>query len=800
VSTPNIIVELIEPGHAATTAAWLGTLVRVNWPLNELPRAELGVTLGYGWGVRTGEDPETHAPIVAALDTLIADDWQVRVRTTGAVLPATNAVLFEGWLEGAQRGANENGHSTTLHLVSLGDILRTEHHVHGQYWLDKGEEAVLAANPAALVRPRLVTALDAVFNFAARNSRPPINVTHTLRFPAEEGQPGYYRFPLFTHFADPRAMFWNWSRVFAYLLALPGIDFTLGQTPQIKRLSRLLFQEFPVELDEEQPGMDGQTLLQRIHMPSDPEDPESPPPIEMDPEADAAPSDPWGQILCARPHKLSIEGMSWLDALHHCCIRAGISTHWLNRIAVTGAPPNQTIGYAHGYRFILPHAAKSTVLHLPSPKYRTDNKTWATVEAAANVIQLDWREDYGRIINSGRAIGAARDQEVTVNLAPGWAANADWDVNPANPSAVEAAVAAIGGETWRAKYDIGGSQVVSGQTGLVGRMWGVNTFGAWTAYGRGYAPFDEAQYAVFDLADVYMAAWDAEHMPPEYTRDQNAPRPRVWRPCLTGWTPRDPWAPFTEVSFDSGTTWRPLEGVNLSTRDLRITLTSESLADVLQYRHTSPPSGISFAEAYVRGLLRIRVTAVIDSDAATAFDIDDIMGPPPPDSPSLRLRRTLLERRSDWLIRQRDDALYGNSQFNRVRYPSGPNYPAAARDDEDGMWAELGRLRLVHDRLRSAGPVTLPGLVFPVINSNGNLTAGYRPGDCVTKLDAAGASPADPNQALCEIDLAGRETERGAVIAAVRWDYGVEPPTATTTLALEDQSRFIELMGMGRPG
>ena len=179
------------------------------------------------------------------------------------------------------------------------------------------------------------------------------------------------------------------------------------------------------------------------------------------------------------------------------------------------------------------------------------------------------------------------------------------------------------------------------------------------------------------------------------------------------------------------------------------------------------------------------------------------MNDPPADSPSKRLRRAILERRSDWMVRQRDHGTWGNSQFNRTLHTGAPVYPSAARNDRVMMAGECERFLQLRDRVRAAGPVTLPGLVFPIVDPiTGYVSAGYRPGDAITRLAPETVSPPDAFVALCELPLAANAArdDQGAIIAAVRWDFGLDPPTASTTLALEDPSKFIELKGAREGG
>lgn len=756
-----LIVEVGNEAGDLMQVGWAGHAWVVRQPLDELPTASIEVRLDRGWGVNAGTAAN---PVFVPLHTRVNDAQRIRIRTARPS-PSDDIVLIDGFVE-AIRYSTQGGRSATLNVVAAGDVLRTEWLVHGQWWINKAGQTGADTAPV----PIEVDALDCVFNPDGAGNRRALLHRMNVAFPDDfEGTP-MVMVPLFTHTRDPNRKLWTWAGIFVHLLARGRFYGTYN----LNRLGRAGADGF-----REIVGEDHMTLWQRIKRYGY---------DQWDPDLAPDAGDPWARALCAVPMSHSIEGLSWLDALKWTCARSGVHFAWDCAKDASG----QTYW---GPRFVVPGAARSCTVFLPSTDYAVHGKTWAQVVEDANVTSVNLEQSFREVVNCVALRGAANRHEVTIELVPGWAPNSDWDVDPGNAAAVQAAVDAALTDGWASKYNTNGGAFESGGNTLIGRLWGVNTWGAWTAFGRGFGPFQSGRYTLFDFKDVRLNNVVEGHE----REGENTVRPRTWRQCLSGLLPNYPYSPRVEVSWDSGSTWFYLAGdVYLSQSDLRIYLETEDLRNVIC------PAGSqarkSLVEAYIRGTLRIRITAGFEHDAA--IGLDDVRAVEP--SGSRRLRKLLVQRKGDWQLALRDDdpiggGRGGNSQWNRSLYPNAAVRPAQQRNDSERMVTDAVRLLAQTDRVRWRGPIMLAGIVLPGPRStdcstmpygDGGEIQGYRAGDVVEQIAAEDTS--DPCH---DLPLAVGGEGSGAVIAEVSLRYQLDPPAFSTTLQLEDWRRAVSMEG-----
>jgi len=795
-------------GSGYQAADWLGADVTVRWPLAALPTATLGVTLAQGWAVQAGAE-------LLPLEQAAQDDVLYRVLTdTGN--PAADQLLFEGRVQSVGYHLDGGARRAVLRLAHVGDELRcpVAAAVRGQLMLTTAAEEGLSAVPPTLTPqtavPRVVTALDCVFNprgvanCASRGG-------YWYLTPDDTVQGGTGVLPLFMHARTNQAVPWTWARVLLYLLALPRMQIVANELVERLTLDRLTEFDF-----REAPAADGLTLTERLTQSAW---------HTLEPGEDELPDDPWAQILLRRPNGHSIEGLSWLAAWEHTLARCGLVYTW-EPIRVNGA-------WRWGLRVETCDSGAPRYVRLPTPEWTSGDKPWAETQAQANVSSLDLEADFGEMINSVGPAGAVNRREVTIELVPGWPANADWDVDPNNPSAVQAAIDKLGSAEWRAKYVEGGTQRTAA-TLAVGRLWGVNTHGAWSAYHRDAGPWAAPPdpnpegrpdpYRLFDLADVRLGPRNPEWDPgdpeaaPEFLRGHSAVRARRFGNCLTGLAPNAPRPPLVEISFDAGAHWRLTTcEACVSTWDLRVWLRAADLLTETQTVADWPDPGRSLPEAYIRGQLRLRITATIDTDDCcelTALRLDG-------HTLSARTRHLVLQRRDDWALARRDDYWppgsappelpipMGNSLFNRVLYPSAPEWPSHLRDDDDACYRDVVALLRGTDRRRWRGAVEVPWLQLCDVAALRDAwehdeaappAAGYRPGDLLVGLETQEFGSGEPppgwqNYELLMLAAARGAGLVGALIVEVEWLCMADPPAVRTRLAIEDRGRVLALGG-----
>ncbi len=780
---------MIEPlkvfrldGGTEQPVPWAGSAVSVAWRVNELPRAEIDVALAEGFGVDTGAGVRPLQEVLTnPADGRLRDDEIYRVRTDRG-LGAPDDVLFDGFIERVAYGVDARGRRATLRMVHVADVLRAErrYQVLGQLWLDRaGIEGLTASPPThtlSTVAPREVPALECVFNPRGRK-----NCYKDLLRPESTGAIECDYLPVFTWPHKPDANWWNWARVLLYLLGVARLE--IAGSPPVARLGELTAHKF-VEL----PAADGKTLTQRIieagYHASEPDDPAQ------------EPDEPWARALLGRPNGHSIEALDWLTAWRYTLARCGL---------IWSLEPTDMDGVRWGLRVEHPDELQALEVRLPTPGWKSHDKPWEeTLARAANVSMLDLQADYD-LVNSLGPSGAEDRREITVELVPGWRKNDDWDVNPASGEAVNAALAKLATPEWEDKYTLHGlgtNPLADAGLWNVGRLWGLNTHGAWNGYGRDWGPWIKPQppthpgaYKAFDLADVRLARQHGE--PPVFVQGESTLRPRALGNCLSGLTSRTPLPPIVEVSFDEGAHWRVCTaGAEASTWDLRVWLGADDPRAETQTNPAWPNPGMSLPEAYIRGKLRLRVTATIGTDTRFGYGGFTLTG----HTISRRERHRVLQRPQQWAMARRDDyegMPMGNSLLN-VEWNQGAPLRPVPGERDDYTVAERDMRRLLHatDRVVWRGAVEIPWLQYVAVDVGGAVTDGYRPAAALIGLACeSDGEPVRPELYRLEFRAAVPEGAVGALIGEVVWNYRQDPPAASTRLHLEDRSRLVNAGG-----
>lgn len=760
-----LVVEITKPDDLADSAVapWLGSSIRIRTPVNGLPVATLTAQLYRGRTVNTGSEL---APRPRPLDEVLRDDTRVTVRTARPS-PDMDQVLFEGFVQRIETQADGRQRTAQIECVHVADVLThdLERTLHGQAWLNIRQRAELAQGLP--VNPVVVEALECVFN--------PRGAPNCYRFLAPLPVPGggTLRVPTFTHPRDPDAVPWTWARVYAYLLwwarrvevdpQRPDASPFLRDWTAHNFVDRNLYSILSA-------GEAGQTLL------------------DLSPRDDAV-TTPWGKLLLAAPRSHALDGQHWLRAADWCNARSGLRYTWesFKEGGDTRTGVRWSVPRGYGDVAIGPPATRGSDLTrclLASPNYRVDNVPWTTVRENNNTTVEQASIDFDSCVNTAEVRGGADVYEITIELAPGWAANSDWDVDPSNAAAVELAQGLVDTPYWSERYNREGRQLQNPQYASVGRLWGLNTFGAWTNYGRAFAPFDEDAYALVDfraqlLGELFRheSGDPALDDPDNYRPAWITPRPRPIGPCLSGYTLDNGLPPYAEISFDAGATWEMLNGdVRVSERDARIFIEKDDLRQVVS--RFSPL--LNYPKSYIAGLVRLRITGTVAGDRCWRE------GPARSTvSRSRRPRAALHVRRDDLQRKLRDpiDAAQlsgGNSQFKNTAFPARQWTLAEGRKEQRALYAFVEQA----DRVRNRGTFELPELVFK--RRVGAIVSGYAPGDELEGVFAEGS------QRDHDLRLAARSSaeEEFSTIAAVEWHYdrgdGVQRgPAAVTRIHTE---------------
>jgi hypothetical protein len=224
-----------------------------------------------------------------------------------------------------------------------------------------------------------------------------------------------------------------------------------------------------------------------------------------------------------------------------------------------------------------------------------------------------------------RVIGDPVLYELTLPLRPGWVSDEHWDVDPDDPMAVAAAKQYAASAEWEAAYVALPQQ----PNYTVGRYWVLNEDGAFAAYKPktdpeapdeplykrehgpwaddfGWLPFDFTPY-IHDLTYRGDSGWSTRRRPFREPEAYHIEAPAGGQPARV--VPRRVGLEAS-LSFDGGATWEVgLVNVEIDPDRAAVTLAATDPRTIVSAR-----TGRTLVEAYLEGKLRVRVTAVIESD------------------------------------------------------------------------------------------------------------------------------------------------------------------------------------------
>jgi len=382
---------------------------------------------------------------------------------------------------------------------------------------------------------------------------------------------------------------------------------------------------------------------------------------------------------------------------------------------------------------VQPRSARGVFLHLPSDR-TFEAGTGRTVDelfARFNVAEGPLLADESGVRTSVLVSGEPTQYQGAWELRPGWLPD-DWvDIDPNDEDAVNEAVARIGTDAWRKRYQR--DRMTDLKTyGRVLRFWVLNEDGAFGVKPgqTGSSPYkrDHGLWSTDVAWWPYRFRTEAEVADLEQRGDKgfSCRRRRLLPPVAELKDDEDSAAYkigiVVQFSYDSGGSWRamPAKIVNLPERcgiyietndlaanELRELVEGEGWAE---YRRTVP-------EAYIRSLLRVRVLANVEGDNA----VRGFAKPSQRSFVQLPLgefadRRRQLRR----ILRSATAKSWTNYYAPLARLPS----PADIDDSQEAInYAE--RLRNELEQRRHSGQVTIPWIA----QDGAAAYDGYRPGD-----------------------------------------------------------------------
>jgi len=394
-------------------------------------------------------------------------------------------------------------------------------------------------------------------------------------------------------------------------------------------------------------------------------------------------------------------------------------------------------------------------------------------------------DDSGRR-SAVRVYGSPVTYELTLPVLPGWRPDPWWDIDPADPAAVGIALGRIRSDEWNTRYLLDGPPSAYD---LVGRYWVLNEDGAFTEedYKRAKGPYS----ATSPFTPPQWSPPEEQWLPFNFKQESSTGDPRI--PDLKirgddGWSTRrrrflDPLATHKtspgskvqvviEVSFTgddgpwhSGTGLVSIEGDRCAARfmtpDLCILAAVEG----------------NFVEAYIRGLLRVWITARIEGDDvafAVAREEGNLVWPLP--------WTEVLDRAGS--IRHDRRELIHNDLWNEYGFTSPPDV------DERADCAILAQRILDEAGVRRCpGSVAFPHLLRP---SDFSPYDNYKVGDELNSIETD-----DPATSIA-LSSGGPAAIRGPRVAGVTYRWAKAPPETSMQLTLEDKTYDAENFIAGR--
>lgn len=436
-----------------------------------------------------------------------------------------------------------------------------------------------------------------------------------------------------------------------------------------------------------------------------------------------------------------------------------------------------------------PVTSRGVYLWVPSDNSDDGSQTPAEIFAAANTTEGSLLADESQTRPGVLLIGAATQFECMAQLKPGWPPRAEWDVDPDDEDAVANALQALATAEYRERF-VRSSMAREhfGSTRNVGRYWAWNEDAAFTAenYQRAAGPWSAEE-------DWEPPRFFTDVAYKELTRrgdDGWTIRPRRFLPTraearATSQLPPVALGLVVQLSFDGGATWHFCSApVTVEAERCALFFDSDDLREIYD-----EITGYDFAQAYIKGVLRVRVIANIEAD-------DCLLEPVTPSGacPVNRNWWELIDRGKQATRKMR---FVGDSW--EWGWTTGPiaNSPLCRPNTEDDGWHALlpnnddpadrmgeqaRRYQRDLELRRHSGQVTIPWLW----RDGEGPRAGYRIGD-----ELLGIQTGDQDTFL---DMTGSFLHHWAAprVIGISYTYSDEPDEQSTTLRIENRVYGLE--------
>lgn len=453
---------------------------------------------------------------------------------------------------------------------------------------------------------------------------------------------------VFTHDGDPDGEQWTWAQVLRYLMMFHFFSTRTGDS----------LDELAGELS------DGNTI--------DLTDPVIELTTSDRPSAPVAVGDAWAYAMLGRPGSFVCEGCSLAEAFVMLADATG--THFrVDSVDDGELIKNRCYWWARG-------------CGTQKDLYRLgviSSEPIDVVLANNNTNRYTVRPDASDIIVNPIVRGDVMKWEITAELVPGWMPDrnlherAEDDGDELSSIGDLLSFATIHQEldeenvkldSWYDQYHKRGchfhghevDNVLHSHRDVL-RKWVLRETGSYRAadYARAEGPFTADLYAPWKPSSCNIAIEYVDDDGTTKTRDvADGEWSRIGRPledCLSADADRRSLGVVVEFSWDGGATWEkiPAGSVKLLDSEAGIYLDAEDLTKVFRQ---NDEEGVSLWEAYLNGVLRVRVTAVIAGDARLEPNLDaSLFGVPLADCTS---RLFDVAKRFKWASRS-----LANSQF-----------------------------------------------------------------------------------------------------------------------------------------
>ena len=429
--------------------------------------------------------------------------------------------------------------------------------------------------------------------------------------------------------------------------------------------------------------------------------------------------------------------------------------------------------------------ARGVYLWVPSDMGDPGNWEAHEVFEKANATEGSLLIDESQSRTGIYVLGGPTEFEVSAMLKPGWQPDTWWDVDPDDPAAVAEALArlvAADPSPWATRYQRSKAEPLSAiNYRNVGRYWVWNEDGGFAAdnFQRTHGPWSsEAIWNPVKFWNDIGYAGLAERGDNGFSVRRRRFLPTRAEASPGAGIPAVPLALMVQVSFQSGandTWWFDVVQVVVESDRCAIWIGDDDLRTIKD----PGGSGETFASAYIKGLLRVRVFANVESDDA-GFGFAS-----PTNTAYLRqnwwqlVDRRQLQRRLRHRGPSQTTGAIANCPLGRPgAHPDGYGVTRKLNDDPVGEAEKLAeRFRDELELRRFTGQVTIPWLW----RDGHGPQLGYRIGDEVLGIKTGDQQTFVP--------MAGSNDPRwpASRIIGITYTISADPDEQSTTLRIEDR-------------